>query len=143
MSLIIPRTVFDALGFDLEQAVANFAAELAQHASTVDQPAPASHPLVEQIVRSHGGNFSISAAEDDPAQAAMTRLLKAELWRRLSDDEAEALDAALVAAPARLRRIYEAATYLDTTDADYPALRAGIVAALGEARADEVLSPTM
>lgn len=69
-----------------------------------------------------------------------TRIAKADVWRRLNDEEAEAVDAALQAAPLRLRRIFEAAQYLDTTDADYPALRAGIVAALGESRADEVLT---
>lgn len=72
----------------------------------------------------------------------LTRTAKADVWRRLTDQEAEALDAALLAAPLRLRRIFESAQYLDTTDADYPALRAGIVAALGEPRADEVLEPT-
>jgi hypothetical protein len=71
-----------------------------------------------------------------------TRLAKADLWRRLTDAEAVTLDAALLAAPVRLRRIYEAASYLDATDPDFPELRAGIIAALGETRADEVLAPT-
>lgn len=74
--------------------------------------------------------------------AILTRTAKADVWRRLTDEEAEVLDAALLAAPLRLRRIFEAAQYLDTADADYPALRAGIVAALGETRANEVLTPT-
>ncbi|WP_336812228.1 hypothetical protein [Bosea sp. MMO-172] len=78
----------------------------------------------------------------NPPAPGPTRLFKAELWRRLTEAEADALDAALAAAPTRLRRIFEAAQYLDTADPDYPALRAGIVAALGEARADEVLAPT-
>lgn len=77
-----------------------------------------------------------------PEPPIKTRLPKAELWRRLDEAEAELLDAALNAAPVQLRRIYEAATHLDTADPDYPKLRAGIVAALGEARADEVLEPT-
>jgi hypothetical protein len=79
--------------------------------------------------------------EPQPTPSA-TRLAKADLWRRLTDAEAVTLDAALLAAPVRLRRIYEAASYLDTTDPDFPELRAGIVAALGETRADEVLAPT-
>ena len=74
--------------------------------------------------------------------AAPSRLAKADLWRRLSDEEAETLDVALQQAPIRLRRIFEAAQYLDTADDDYQALRAGIVAALGADSADEVLAPT-
>ena len=82
----------------------------------------------------------------EPAPAAVeapprTTLSKADLWRRLTDDEADMLDAALSMAPTRLRRIFEAAQYLDTTDADYPALREGVIAALGEERADVVLTP--
>lgn len=73
----------------------------------------------------------------------LTRLPKADLWRRLTDAESAALDAALATAPIRLRRIYEAAAYLDTTDADYPALRSVIVAALGPPRAAEILAPTI
>lgn len=79
---------------------------------------------------------------DPPPPPVLTKVAKADLWRRLTEPEAETLDAALQAAPLRLRRIFEAAQYLDTADEDYPALRAGIVAALGETRADEVLAPT-
>jgi len=50
----------------------------------------------------------------------------------MTDQEAEEVDAALQAAPLRLRRIFEAAQFL----------RSGIAAALGESRADEVLAPT-
>lgn len=73
---------------------------------------------------------------------ALTKLPKAELWRRCTDEEAEALADALSQAPLRLQMIFQAAQYLDTTDADYPALRAGVVAALGEERAGVVLAPT-
>lgn len=72
----------------------------------------------------------------------LTRLWKADIWRRTTDAEAEALEAMLATAPVRLRRIFEAAQYLDIDDADYPALRSGIVAVLGEERAAEVLTPT-
>lgn len=68
-------------------------------------------------------------------------LSKATLWRRVTDAEAEAMDAALNSAPLRLRRLFEAAQYIDDRDADYPALRSGIVAALGADRAAEVLLP--
>lgn len=71
-----------------------------------------------------------------------TRLAKAELWRRCSDREVEALAFALSQAPLRLQMIFRDCDYLDTTDADYPALRGGIAAALGDDRAAEVLQPT-
>ncbi len=93
-----------------------------------------------------GGEIVELSAEEfgplPPTLVAHTRLPKAELWRRLTEEEADLLDAALTAAPLRLRRIYEAASYLDTTDDDYSVLRDGIVAALGEARTVEVLAPT-
>ena len=76
-----------------------------------------------------------------PTLITHTRLPKAELWRRLEEGEPELLAAALNAAPVQQRMIYEAATYLDTTDPHYPALRAGIVEALGEPRANVVLAP--
>ena len=59
----------------------------------------------------------------------------------LTEEEADMLDAALNAAPIRLRRIFDAAQYIDTQDADYEALRSGVEAALGFERAAEVLQP--
>lgn len=89
-----------------------------------------------------GDGLPFEPAPEAPEPVQLTRLHKAELWRRLTEAEADALDAALAAAPTRLRRIFEVAQYLDAGDPDYPSLRDGIVAALGEARADEVLAPT-
>lgn len=97
-----------------------------------------------QQARWTGAAWVIEAASAPPAPDASpspTRLYKASLWRRLTDDEAVTLDAALSASPTRLRRIFDAAQFLDTADADFPALRFGIVAALGEQRAAEVLTP--
>lgn len=67
---------------------------------------------------------------------------KADIYRRCTDEEAEALHAALLSAPIRLQGIFSGATMINTGDDYYPALRAGIVAALGETRADEVLAPS-
>lgn len=67
---------------------------------------------------------------------------KADIYRRCTDAEAEALLAALMAAPIRLQGIFSGATMINTGDDYFPALRAGIVAALGETRADEVLVPS-
>lgn len=141
MTLIVSRKQVDALGFDLTAAVAAFTIALDHHASTINEPAPTAHPIIEAIVRGHDGSFVVSD-DDEPEQSPLTRIPKAEIWRRLTEEEAEVVDAALQAAPLRLRRIFEAAQYLDTGDPDYPALRAGIVAALSEERANEVLTPT-
>lgn len=97
-----------------------------------------------QQARWTGSAWIIEAASAPPSPEtppSPTRLYKATLWRRLTDDEATTLDAALSAAPTRLRRIFDAAQFLDSADADFPALRAGVVAALGEQRASEVLTP--
>lgn len=97
--------------------------------------------------------FAVAKAADmgrelklEPAPAAAPApekfiLSKLAMWRRLSEEEADTLEAALAGAPTRMRRMFEAAQYLDTRDEDYPSLRAGVVAALGEERADEVLQP--
>lgn len=79
--------------------------------------------------------------EPGPEPIRLKRLHKAELWRRLTDAEAESLDAMLAASPVRLRRIFESASYIDQDDADFPTLRAGIVSALGEVRANQILTP--
>lgn len=80
--------------------------------------------------------------EPEPTEPPpLTKLAKATLWRRCTDEEAEILSFVLSQAPFRLRLIFEAAQYLDTTDSDYEPLRAGVVAALGEARAVTLLHP--
>lgn len=77
-----------------------------------------------------------------PAPAVPSIIFKADIWRRCTDDEAATLDAALEQAPARLRRIFDGAQYLDTTDPDYPAIRDAVIAALGQTRAAVVLAPS-
>ncbi len=77
-----------------------------------------------------------------PPAPPLVRLPKAELWRRVTNEEAEAIDNAFAAAALRLRRIFEAVQHLDTREADYPALQAVIVTALGKKRAGEVLAPS-
>jgi hypothetical protein len=69
-------------------------------------------------------------------------IAKADLWRRCTDAEAVSIDAILTnpqVTPLRLRRVFEAAAHINTRDPDYPALKAGITAAVGAARANEIL----
>ncbi|MCV9940906.1 hypothetical protein OIU35_31535 [Boseaceae bacterium BT-24-1] len=82
------------------------------------------------------------AAFERPPPPTLTRVSKADLWRRLTDEEAEMVDAKLAASPLRLRRIFQAAQFIDTTDPDYDALRAGVIAVVGKDRAAVVLEPT-
>lgn len=59
MALRIPQAQVDALPFDLVASVAAFIEARRDHASTIDQPAPSSHPLVEEIVLRHAGAFEV------------------------------------------------------------------------------------
>lgn len=70
------------------------------------------------------------------------RLHKKELWSRLTEGEADRLDRMLQDAPPRLRRMYEAASYLDDRDPDWGEIASRVQAELGESRSDEVLART-
>lgn len=51
---------FFALGRELVNArIASFTQALADHASTEGVPAPTDHPLIERIVRGHGGQYTV------------------------------------------------------------------------------------
>lgn len=71
----------------------------------------------------------------------LTLLYKTTLWSRLTEEEAATLDTVLTSQSVRLRRIYDSAQYIDQKDPNYSLLKDGIVAVLGEERAEEVLAP--
>lgn len=71
-----------------------------------------------------------------------TKIVKADIWRRATEEEAEGMSLALAAAPVRLREMYNAATYISINDPEFDALRAGIAAVVGEERAAIILKPT-
>lgn len=79
---------------------------------------------------------------EPPPPPILTLLPMAEFWRRVTDDEAEAVEAAFGQARLRLRRIFEAAEYLDTTDKDYSSLREVIAGAIETERVAEILAPS-
>jgi hypothetical protein len=79
-------------------------------------------------------------AAEPPASETIVRTLKSDIWRRCTDEEAEALEAALNAAPVRLRRLFNDSTILESNWPEYEALRSGIVQAVGEERAAELLA---
>src|SRR5205823_4520651 len=70
------------------------------------------------------------------------RTFKSDVWRRCTDSEANALDAALAAAPARLRRLWADSTILERDSAEWPELLAGVVAVVGATRAAQLLAPS-
>lgn len=85
--------------------------------------------------------WEVDYVDAPPPAPLRYQIAKADIWRRATDAEADAMDAALNAAPPRLRRIYSAAQYIDSGDEWFGELRAGIAAAVGETRAAELLAP--
>jgi hypothetical protein len=97
MTLQVPLSGVEALGFDLSTAIADFRAALDRHSRTINEPAPTAHPLVEEIVRGHGGSFEVH--DDRPVPTETDR--RGALFL-LIEEEASALIAS-AASPARLR----------------------------------------
>ncbi len=76
-----------------------------------------------------------------PAAPTSYTLPKTEPWRRMTEQEAADVWAAMQAAPPRLRAIYDAAQYLHTDDEFFPQLRAMLAAVVGDDRVGELLAP--
>lgn len=68
-------------------------------------------------------------------------LPKMLLWTRLSNDEADTVDAAMAAQPAKLRGIWNSATEIRSDSEFFETLEAFLASALGASRADELLQP--
>lgn len=68
------------------------------------------------------------------------RTSKAAFWMRVTDAEAEQIDALLEAQPAKMRRLWTDAQYLDHTHPMYPQVLSALTSLLGEARANELLA---
>jgi hypothetical protein len=91
--LTIGTDTVAALGFDLAAAIADYGAALARHDASEGTPAPAAHPLVERIVRMHGGAYRVVEPETGLAKAdpgSLTSRLQSR------DDRITALTATLV-----------------------------------------------
>ena len=74
---------------------------------------------------------------------------KADIWRRATDAEAEAIDVLLRdpppdlgMSPVKLRRLWDDATSIDHTDPLFETIRAIAVQHFGETRADALLKPS-
>lgn len=59
MAYRISSDELDALGFDLASAVGAYQTAREAHKLTEGVPAPTAHPVVEDIVRRHGGQFEV------------------------------------------------------------------------------------
>lgn len=64
---------------------------------------------------------------------------KADIWRRATDAEAEAMDAMLDSQPVRLRRMWTDATQLQSDDELFAVIEGALVSAFGAERAGELL----
>jgi hypothetical protein len=71
-----------------------------------------------------------------------SRTMKADIWRRCTDDEAVTLTNLLASQPLRQRQLYNDANYLSHDDPMYQTLYAAVVQALTQARADAILAPS-
>jgi hypothetical protein len=98
--MLIDRATYDSFDGTLEQRVADFIAALAAHSSTVDQPAPTEHPLVEALARAGG----MEAAEiappvpEPPPPGPIRRIRAAAFQDRLSEPRQQELVVAAVQA---------------------------------------------
>jgi len=69
----MPRSLFDNLDYNLDREIAAFQQAVEDHKTTEGVPAPyARSPLVEAIVRNHGGVYRII---DEPAGRGPTMKL--------------------------------------------------------------------
>lgn len=109
---------------------------------TAAQSDPGWEHSEEIFARVVAGEFGPVAPYQPPNLPVKTKLFKADVWRRCTDSEAALLDAALSAQPVRLRRMWDDATFISSTDELYSTLKAGITAIIGAKRAGELLEPT-
>lgn len=106
----------------------------------VDDPIPAGKTATGSSLVDNNGTPRRAWMLADAPPPPPARTSKADIWRRCTQAEAESLDGALSDAPAQLRRVFDAAQYIDHGDALFPVLRDAVVAVLGATRADEILA---
>jgi hypothetical protein len=92
MSLQINHEIVTSIFSDtttLDSLIADYTQAVADHALTVDVPAPVAHPIVEQIVKNWNGQYSIvdvpePEPEPEPEPPSKEALIIAERDRRLA-----------------------------------------------------------
>ena len=78
--------------------------------------------------------------DTEPEPELPRRIYKADIWRRASNAEADIMDAMLDSQPARLRRMWADAQYLQSNDELYATIEATLIAQFGVPRAAELLA---
>lgn len=87
-----------------------------------------------------GSEFSEPEPEPEPVRNYFT--YKTDIWQRVTDAEAETLDAQLGQAPAKQRRMWDDAQSVEHSSDYYFVLREQMISEFGESRTDEVLAPS-
>lgn len=69
-------------------------------------------------------------------------IAKGDIWRRATDEEAEAIVAALGQQSVRKQRLFNDSQYIDPEDPEFADLKAAFVTAFGADRAGQLLAPS-
>jgi len=125
-----PRSVLDAANVDPVEAL--------------DRPSfnPATETLSEGPPSLDGASWRQSwvVTPIAPVEPGPIVVFPADLWRRTTDAEAEAIDAAMNGQSLRNRRLFETAQTYQSDDPLWPLLMGAAVQLFGEARARELLA---
>lgn len=106
---------------------------------------------VEGFSRNADGTYAVRISPE--AERNRPKTSKADIWRRLTDAEAETIDTLLGNPPqemvdsfgisaVKLRRIWDDAAVLNHDNPMYPALKAKFVEIFGQDRADTIMAPS-
>lgn len=85
---------------------------------------------------------TIAPYEPPETPAPVIVVFPADLWRRATDEEAEAIDQTMGAQPLRIRRIFTSALEYRSDDEMWSLLMGAATQLFGEARAAELLAPS-
>lgn len=113
------------------------------YATTIEPPSPQDGQLLK-FGSEAWGYVPVTAPDVEPTSEPLpkTKIYKSDIWRKSTDAEAVTIKAGLLQQPVRLQELWQSVSYISTTDELYTALRAGFVAAFGEARTNELLEAT-
>lgn len=88
-----------------------------------------------------GGELHAAEPEPEPVPATPSLITyKADIYRRCTDEEADAIEMALASASVRKRRLFESALHLDHTDEAFAFVEEALVGMFGKKRAGELLA---
>lgn len=99
-------------------------------------------PIAQAVADAMGDDLPLEPLPPIPEPIVLTKIFKSDIWRKATDAEAVTIKAGLLQQPVRLQELWQSVSYISTTDELYTALRAGFVAAFGEARTNELLEAT-